>query len=149
MASTIIIHPEAVEKDALMQWVRDTQKITGAVISVVERLELTADDPAVSSALKSLFATPEVKGQKKLKRREAPEMATAFRLPSAPAKAVRAWRVLGEDGKPKERISAEERDLRLSKADFPTGTVLHHPKEGKYRVIGRMGGEAQTLTEAV
>ena len=149
MATPIIIHSDAMDKEALMQWIQDTQKITGATIRVVERLELTADNSAVQGVLKALFATPDEATLTPPKRRKQPETATAFQLPSAPVKAVRAWRILGEDGKPKERISAEERDLRLAHADFPTGTVLHHPKKGKYRVIGRMGGEAQTLTEAV
>ena len=142
-AKKIIIPAQSIDEGSLRQWVEETRKISGADITVVTAFHIESDNPAILTALKSVF----------IPRKERPEItepaplqtATLFLRPAPSKHVIRAWRIMDGNGTTvSERVSTDERNTRLSKGQFSEGGIIHHPQEGKYRVTGK-AGEAQAL----
>lgn len=143
MSDPVIISGEVVGEDTLRQWLADTERLTGAKITITPQWLVHSENDAVNLALAALFGGVTASDGIRLKAKKVKAKAKgetpapvkpAFKLNPAPPREVKAWRVLDADGKPVEWISLEERNRRLARGDFAEGTVLHHPKAGKHKI---------------
>jgi hypothetical protein len=112
-------------------------------IEFVESFDLLVKDERQAAALMALFSGND-KREKTIPKRK-PKMITAMSERSIGhrsnfGKLIKAWRVFlpGSDVI-SERITIEEKNLRLSKGVFEPGTILHHPLAGRQRVTGAKG----------
>ena len=62
-------------------------------------------------------------------------------------KPMRAWRILDGTGACVEQITIDEKNRRLATGEFEPGTILHHPRAGRFLVTGRGPGQGMQQTE--
>lgn len=150
MNKPVIISGQQIGEDDLRQYLADTEKLTGSKITLVPQWVVTSDSPNVEMALEALFgglgidvdAPVIAKVVHKAKRGKGitvSNKASTFKLKPSPAQELKSWRVLDADGNMVEQLSIEEKNLRLASGAFVEGTILHHPKAGKQRVLGAQG----------
>ncbi len=148
-----MIHITApIDRDDLEALIAGLQAACGGNhIVVTECFDLVVKDERQAAALKALFGENGDKREKMIaktaampKRSVGKSRSRALIEPRTPATArrpMRAWRVFLPDsaGIVSEQITIEEKALRLAKGEFEPGTILHHPRTGRQRVIGSKG----------
>jgi hypothetical protein len=168
---SVIISGEKFAEKNVRQFLADAEKLTGATITITPQWVITCDSPDVSMALAALFGGFSVAGTepvdakltgkgkratKALKKNQEAESLTQveppepkkFELRPAPPQELKAWEVY-LPGQPEyiEKITVTERNLRLTRGDFETGTVLRHPKGGWVKVTGDKGNRGQGMAD--
>jgi hypothetical protein len=149
----VIISSQVVNEADLRKLLDDTSKVTGAKITVIPQWVVTSDSPAVECALAALFGIPpegkeivSVKLTKRGRKAAKPVQVVSAQVepPAFQIHEVRSWEVHvpGVSGKAPElpeKITITEKNVRLSKGMFETGTLLRHPSAGWQKVTGEKG----------
>ncbi len=124
----------------------------GNRIHILESFDLLVSNPHQAAALKALFGENGNKREKMIaKTATMPKRSVGKSRSRAPIeyprilptarRPIKAWRVFLPDsaGVVSEQITIEEKTTRLVRGEFEPGTILHHPRTGRQRVIGSKG----------
>jgi hypothetical protein len=153
MKKPIIISSEGIDEKDLRQFLADTERVTGAKITVIPQWVVMSDSPAVENALAALFTIPVLmasesvkltkRGRRTLKSAK-PVVETDSTTPAFVVHEVKSWEihipgVTGKTTDLPERITISEKNARLCSGSFVEGTLLRHPKAGWQRITGKHG----------
>lgn len=152
----VIVEWKIISEERLKALIEEVSHLSMAKITVNVRSTWAAihcDNYQVLMALKAILdcAAPPAPGKKPnkadrtvnvrvskggmdvLKNREQPK--------AHPAPTLKSWHLLDADGNVLEKLSIDERNLRMANGGFAEGAILQHPKVGKQRIIGSGHGQ--------
>lgn len=131
-----IVIPIGVDEDVLQEWIADTERMTGARITVDRQYLVNCENESVREAMALLFGGPEVLLSRKSKKNGKSV------LKDAPKRELKSWRLMN-GLELVATLTNSELDARLAAGDLADDAILKHPKLGNRRVV--RDGAAQKL----
>ena len=126
--------PKAFSTKTLNVFLVQLQGATGAEIGRETRVVLTSDDPQIVHMLSLLFG------------RQPPASAPVEMAPCCDLPASKTWEILDSSGEVSERLSIEEKNLRLAAGKFEQGARLRYQRTGKLVTVTGKPGRPQGLS---
>jgi len=126
--------PKAFSPKTLNVFLIQLQGATGAEIGRETRVVLTSDDPQIVQMLGLLFG------------KHLPACAEAQPETSPGLSTSKTWEVLDSSGEVSERLSIEEKNLRLAAGKFEQGARLRYQRTGKLVTVTGKPGRPQGLS---